>query len=160
MRLAVSRLVLKRRCHQVLLLGPHPPMKNAFLMVGPQCIYIYIYTVFDGISMGRLETSPVTWWWYSDLPLACNRLNGHWYRLGNTKPQSAAYAQNVSHQQNACHSTPLPSQGIQGSHWLNQVPGLFWTLKSDGDEWLLPHPSCVWFMGKTTGCSKDFINKF
>ena len=29
--------VLKRRCHQGPLLGPHPHMKNAFLMVGPQC---------------------------------------------------------------------------------------------------------------------------
>ena len=37
MRLAVSRLVLKRRCHQGPLLGPHPHMKNAFLMAGPQC---------------------------------------------------------------------------------------------------------------------------
>ena len=37
MRLAVSLLVLKRRCHQGPLLGPHPHMKNAFLMVGPVC---------------------------------------------------------------------------------------------------------------------------
>jgi len=37
MRLAVSRLVLKRRCHQGPFLGPHPHMKNAFLMAGPQC---------------------------------------------------------------------------------------------------------------------------
>lgn len=29
--------VLKRRCHQGPLLGPHLHMKNAFLMVGPQC---------------------------------------------------------------------------------------------------------------------------
>ena len=43
MRLAVSRLVLKRRCHQGPLLGPHPHMKNIFLMVGPQCICIYVY---------------------------------------------------------------------------------------------------------------------
>ena len=37
MPLAVSRLVLKRRCHQGPPLGPHPHMKNAFLMAGPQC---------------------------------------------------------------------------------------------------------------------------
>ena len=37
MRLAVSRLVLERCCHQGPLLGPHPHMKNEVLMVGPQC---------------------------------------------------------------------------------------------------------------------------
>ena len=76
MRLAVSRLVVKRS-HQGLFLGPHPHMKNAFLMVGPQCIYIYISRdiVIGKISCGSVEDTPKG-------PKGCScRISGDWWPM-------------------------------------------------------------------------------
>ena len=59
MRLAVSRLVLERCCHQGPLLGPHARMKNEVLMVGPQCTKVAL-SLPGGTATCNMATGVVT----------------------------------------------------------------------------------------------------